>query len=274
MSQSLSATISLRSPVEALVGSCSSLARPAHSLCLAKMASGTSIGRYPFSENPNPLKVALIHTPDFRLRQVILQACKDRETTYQHLWSLLLVEEPTTSPPVTSLEEHHATLNNEDSGSKSERASGKDDKAPKTTELPRDLKRKRLEDDDGKVKSPAIDTPDLRAVFYPATTNSQGAKKQCVQEPPKPRYLIYDNCDNEYDVTVNVDEKCRYHNGHKELNNGADFWDAYDDDEYHGDRESFEDDPEFAEGFSWDCCMSAGDEEGCTKDKHRHYLDV
>ncbi len=56
--------------------------------------------------------------------------------------------------------------------------------------------------------------------------------------------------------------------GAKYVNYDDHFWADHDPD-CHGDPESFEDDPDFAEGFKWDCCEKDGSASGCVTTKHR-----
>ena len=53
----------------------------------------------------------------------------------------------------------------------------------------------------------------------------------------------------------------------------SDFWADHDVD-CHGPYESFEDDPDFAEGFIWDCCDKPGDDEGCKSTKHKAKVNL
>ena len=48
---------------------------------------------------------------------------------------------------------------------------------------------------------------------------------------------------------------------------GEFWWDH--DENCHGTYESFEDDPEAQEGFTWSCCETTGDNEGCKITKHK-----
>jgi hypothetical protein len=38
--------------------------------------------------------------------------------------------------------------------------------------------------------------------------------------------------------------------------------------------DSFKDDPDYAEGFTWSCCNEAGDNEGCKSTKHKTRVNV
>jgi hypothetical protein len=53
----------------------------------------------------------------------------------------------------------------------------------------------------------------------------------------------------------------------------SDFW-ADHDVNCHGPYEAFEDDPDFAEGFIWECCDKPGDDEGCKSTKHKAKVNV
>jgi hypothetical protein len=61
--------------------------------------------------------------------------------------------------------------------------------------------------------------------------------------------------------------------GRKEVNYGAEFW-ADHDENCHGTCESFEDDPEAQGGFTWSCCETTGDNEGCKITKHKAKVNV
>jgi hypothetical protein len=107
-----------------------------------------------------------------------------------------------------------------------------------------------------------------------------------VQPPSKrlvKRFQKCENCNEEYDVTQNTQEACRYHPGSfkclqwkqaytnksvgtREADMDGDFW-ADHDENCHGRIEDLED--EFPEGFRWDCCDELGDQEGCEIDWHR-----
>ncbi|KAB8300885.1 hypothetical protein EYC80_002813 [Monilinia laxa] len=53
----------------------------------------------------------------------------------------------------------------------------------------------------------------------------------------------------------------------KDVDHDSDFWADHDDDA-HGDPQSFEDDPDFAEGFIWDCCKQLATEKSCMNSRH------
>jgi hypothetical protein len=55
--------------------------------------------------------------------------------------------------------------------------------------------------------------------------------------------------------------------GEKEVDWDGDFW-ADHDENCHGQIDSFVDDPDYADGFSWSCCNEPGDNEGCKSTKH------
>ncbi|KAH7408054.1 hypothetical protein BKA64DRAFT_437947 [Cadophora sp. MPI-SDFR-AT-0126] len=88
-----------------------------------------------------------------------------------------------------------------------------------------------------------------------------------------PRFAKCENCEQEFDVSDNHTRKCRWHTGGKELYEDDDFW-ADHDDQCHGDPHSFEDDPDFAEGFQWNCCDNLGDHEGCMTTKHKAPVNI
>ncbi|KIW91266.1 uncharacterized protein Z519_08162 [Cladophialophora bantiana CBS 173.52] len=55
---------------------------------------------------------------------------------------------------------------------------------------------------------------------------------------------------------------------YKEVDCNLHFWDDHDPD-CHGDPGSFVDDPDYQEGFIWDCCDEDGNAEGCETSRHR-----
>ena len=50
-------------------------------------------------------------------------------------------------------------------------------------------------------------------------------------------------------------------------------WDDHDEN-CHGQCESFEDDPDYAEGFIWECCDKPGDDEGCKTTRHKARINI
>lgn len=50
-------------------------------------------------------------------------------------------------------------------------------------------------------------------------------------------------------------------------------WDDHDP-RCHGRYEDFEDDSDFARGFTWSCCEKEGDDEGCKSTKHKADVNV
>ncbi len=56
--------------------------------------------------------------------------------------------------------------------------------------------------------------------------------------------------------------------GYKDLDTEADIW-ADHDPSCHGNPHDFDDDPDYAEGFKWDCCDEDATTEGCKTSKHR-----
>jgi hypothetical protein len=53
----------------------------------------------------------------------------------------------------------------------------------------------------------------------------------------------------------------------------SDFW-ADHDVRCHGPYEAFKDDPNYAEGFMWECCDKSGDDEGCKSTKHKAKVNL
>lgn len=61
--------------------------------------------------------------------------------------------------------------------------------------------------------------------------------------------------------------------GTKNPDYASEFW-ADHDENCHGPYESFTDDPDFAEGFMWDCCEKRGDGKECMITRHRAKLNL
>ncbi|CZT06738.1 uncharacterized protein RAG0_18075 [Rhynchosporium agropyri] len=63
----------------------------------------------------------------------------------------------------------------------------------------------------------------------------------------------------------------------RELRKGTffddDVWADHDDD-CHGDPNSFDEDPDFADGFRWSCCETPEDNEGCMNTRHKAAVNV
>ncbi|KIW57532.1 hypothetical protein PV05_06073 [Exophiala xenobiotica] len=98
----------------------------------------------------------------------------------------------------------------------------------------------------------------------PATENG-GSKKRV-----RKAFEMCCQCEEEYDVLENEKTKglCVYHPGYKDLDTEADIW-ADHDPSCHGNPHDFDDDPDYAEGFKWDCCDEDAITEGCKTSKHR-----
>jgi hypothetical protein len=106
-----------------------------------------------------------------------------------------------------------------------------------------------------------------------------------------PRYAQCEHCEEEFDVTTNERGDCLWHPGMpffpllsqvtkakyslgaKEVDDESSMWDDHDPD-CHGDPSYFVDDPNYAEGFMWDCCEKSGDDEGCKSTKHKADVNV
>ncbi|KAK5191249.1 hypothetical protein LTR92_008968 [Exophiala xenobiotica] len=98
-----------------------------------------------------------------------------------------------------------------------------------------------------------------------SATENGGSRKRV-----RKAFEICCQCEEEYDVLENKETKglCVYHPGEKYLDVDSDLWDDHDP-KCHGNPQDFEDDPEYGEGFMWDCCDEDGTTEGCTTSKHR-----
>ncbi|KAK5675881.1 hypothetical protein LTS10_011613 [Elasticomyces elasticus] len=82
------------------------------------------------------------------------------------------------------------------------------------------------------------------------------------------RYETCMKCEEEYDVQVNEKGMCVYHPGSKEVDGDSDTW-ADHDWRCHGEPDAHVDDPDYADGFMWDCCEAPVSAEGCETDRHR-----
>jgi hypothetical protein len=99
------------------------------------------------------------------------------------------------------------------------------------------------------------------------------------------RYAVCDQCDNEFDVTQNHKRACRYHLcqstiqpcvvasgltnspervGDLEVDSKADVWRVLG---LRGGMRGLE--KEHPEGYTWPCCQSAGNNQGCKRGPHR-----
>ncbi|PWY90689.1 hypothetical protein BO70DRAFT_376559 [Aspergillus heteromorphus CBS 117.55] len=79
------------------------------------------------------------------------------------------------------------------------------------------------------------------------------------------RYAICMNCEEEYDVTDNTSESCKYHPGEPEPDD--DFFAGHDERTWR-DIDTPENREEYPQGFIYECCGKNG-EEPCTTDWHR-----
>ena len=254
------------------------------------MASNASNLDYLMRPTPAQLlETATLATPTDRLRKVLLHACSSSQATAEILRGLLIVGGPPPVQVVDLTDEDHDSVSKEDTGSEDEglypgddwdayddHESGVDeyghvlDTALSTNSTLH--KRKRSNDDEEKSKSPAKLPTDIRSILNPVSINPQPAKKHRLNGSPRPRYLMCENCEKEYDVTANDLQPCRYHEGNKEVYDEEDFWA---DDDYPVDFYDFVDEPDYQRGFIWDCCdLRADNAEGCIKDSHRNKLDV
>ena len=253
------------------------------------MASGTSNLDYLMRPTPaQVLETAIFATPTDRLRKVLLHACSSSQATAEILRGLLLIGGPAPIQVVDLTEENDESESDHNTGSDPDTPSDGDDshaddhsesevdedkqassRAPSTNETHR--KRKRAENEE-KLRSPARLPTDIRSILNPVSTNSQPAKKHRLNGLSKPRYLTCQNCEKEYDVTLNVGQPCRYQSSYKMVDDDSDFWADHDED-CHGHYESFENDPDCQAGFIWECCERSGGEEGCMQDRHRNKLD-
>ncbi|ESZ89899.1 hypothetical protein SBOR_9711 [Sclerotinia borealis F-4128] len=77
-----------------------------------------------------------------------------------------------------------------------------------------------------------------------------------------------EHCKEEFDIENNWKRDCWYHPGEKDVDDESDFWDDHDE-QSHGDPSLREDDPDFADGFIWDCCEGSGSATGCKNTRHK-----
>ncbi|KAI9858505.1 MAG: hypothetical protein M1813_006446 [Trichoglossum hirsutum] len=77
------------------------------------------------------------------------------------------------------------------------------------------------------------------------------------------RMAMCENCEKEFDVTTNYRGAWE-----KDVDDNPEFW-AYHLVNGSGPCEARANDPDFAEGYAWDCCGEPGDGEGCKSTKHR-----
>ncbi|KAM3414871.1 hypothetical protein BST61_g10014 [Cercospora zeina] len=81
-------------------------------------------------------------------------------------------------------------------------------------------------------------------------------------------YEICKNCKGEYSVENNYKGSCVYHSEkYKTVNYDSDIW-ADHDDACHGPPEAHENDPDYDEGFWWECCEEDGGSIGCVVSRH------
>ena len=85
------------------------------------------------------------------------------------------------------------------------------------------------------------------------------------KRPAKPRFLICQQCEADFDVTENSSEACRWHPGECEPDYESDFW-ADHDERCHGIIADLGN--EFPEGFIYDCCEKNGTSKGCEVGRH------
>ena len=106
----------------------------------------------------------------------------------------------------------------------------------------------------------------------------------------RPRYAMCENCEKEFDVTLNESGDCIYHPGTSiifrqscgrtgeataltrcigdtEVDEEATIWNDHNED-VGGEIDSEEKRSEYPEGFIYDCCDKRGDSEGCERSRH------
>lgn len=92
-------------------------------------------------------------------------------------------------------------------------------------------------------------------------------KRRATSALLKPNYKLCTICDIRYDSSRNNKKKCVFHNGEKMVDRDWEFWDG----NYEYDEDALEevgDDPDWGEGFMWDCCGGRGGCRGCVEMVH------
>lgn len=84
--------------------------------------------------------------------------------------------------------------------------------------------------------------------------------------PARTRYALCVNCEEEFDVTDNVDDEgCMYHDGELEVDQDM-FVDH--DENCHGPMDSEDNRRDYPENFIYSCCDEDGQAEGCQTGRH------
>ncbi|KIW10319.1 hypothetical protein PV08_11281 [Exophiala spinifera] len=102
------------------------------------------------------------------------------------------------------------------------------------------------------------------------TATTAGTQDEKSKKRVRQAYETCAHCEEEYRVVENdlLDGLCQYHPGSRDCDwdhdKFADFEPWRD-----GDPEDFEDDPDFADAFKWDCCGGNGAADGCVVTKHQ-----
>ncbi|KAL8364876.1 hypothetical protein RB595_003926 [Gaeumannomyces hyphopodioides] len=100
------------------------------------------------------------------------------------------------------------------------------------------------------------------------TSAEEGASTGQKRKHTRQRYEVCEQCNDEYDVEINDDTSCVWHDGETEPDHDGDFWADHDED-CHGTIDSEWARKEFPEGFIWNCCDEIGaDAEGCQIGAH------
>ncbi|RDW75420.1 hypothetical protein BP6252_06562 [Coleophoma cylindrospora] len=133
------------------------------------------------------------------------------------------------------------------------------------------------EDDESEEGSEEEESDDEAGEFAPnyppANVDNRKRKAADISVNPvpsgtRPRYAACENCEKEFDVTDNHRGDCVWHPGSKEADYASDVW-ADHDENCHGIIDQLDDDPEYEDGFLWDCCEELGSVKGCKKTKHK-----
>ncbi|KAJ5217200.1 hypothetical protein N7468_010208 [Penicillium chermesinum] len=85
------------------------------------------------------------------------------------------------------------------------------------------------------------------------------------------RYALCQNCNEEFDVSENTQQSCRFH-PEESVPDYDDFF-ADHDENCHGTIDCEETRKEYPEGFIYGCCDRNGEEEPCMTDWHREYVE-
>ncbi|KAF2264845.1 hypothetical protein CC78DRAFT_494649 [Lojkania enalia] len=122
---------------------------------------------------------------------------------------------------------------------------------------PSDCSDNENDDDDGGENCKSEDAQKDRS-------KPQKRKREYVDQ----RFQICQQCEEEYDVTLNCKSSCVYHDCELEIDYEASTWWDWDE-RCHGLMDSKENREIHPEGFIWSCCEEEGTARGCMVGRHR-----